>query len=180
MRTPSTMRVILSLATLLVVATPLVAQDRRERRPSPQDRQEMEQRLRAQMSRMIRSELGLTEVEYEPVASVMEEFLAERRALWRSERELRRNVQALMESEEEEPAEAAELLRRMSELREREASIFQEEQEALLELLTPTQVLQLHTLRENISRRVRALRGRRGGPAELERPMPRGVDSRGR
>lgn len=148
---------------LLLLALPLEAQDRRERRPSAEERQEMERRARAEMSRMIREELGLTEAEYEPVSAVMERFSDERRALARSERGLRRDLEALLEGRAEDTSDAAEVLQRLVELRQLEADIFRQEQEALLEHLTPPQVLQLHQLRERISRRIRELRGRRGG-----------------
>ena len=150
-----------SLALLLAV--PLEAQDRRERRSSPQERQEMERRARGEMSRMIREELGLTEAEYEPVSAVMEQYSDERRRLARSERELRRELESLLEGGVEDTSDPSAVLQSLVELREREATIFREEQDALLEHLTPVQVLQLHTLRERISRRIRELRGRRGG-----------------
>lgn len=157
--------VVLSVLSLLLLAGPLLGQDRRERRPGPQDRQEMERRVREQMSRMIREELGLTEETYRPVEEVMTRFREERRTLARSEQATRRRVEALMLEGAEDQGEAQELLGRMVELREQEAAIFREEQEALLDVLTPGQVLQLHALRERLSRRIRALRGRRGGEA---------------
>lgn len=156
-------RVILPSLLLCLVAAPVDAQDRRDRRPSSDERQEMERRARAQMSRMIREELDLTEAEYEPISAVMDRYGDQRRNLARSERELRRELEALLEGRVEDTTEASSVLGRLVELREQEASIFREEQEALLEHLTPTQVLQLHSLREQISRRIRELRGRRGG-----------------
>lgn len=164
-------RVGLGALLLTLVAAPLAAQDVRERR-SPEQRQEMERRARAQMSRMIRSELGLSEEAYAPVATIMERFSDQRRSLARAERELRRDLEAVLEEEEQRGTDAGRLLARLVELREREAVIFREEQEALLEVLTPTQVLQLHALRERISRRIRELRGRRG-----DREGDRGVEA---
>ncbi len=148
---------------LTVLAAPADAQERRDRRPSAEERQEMERRARAQMSRMIREELDLTEAEYEPISAIMERYSDERRRLARSERELRRQLEALLEGRAEDTTDPSGLLQRLVEFREREATIFRNEQEALLEHLTPTQVLQLHALRERVSRRIRELRGRRGG-----------------
>lgn len=62
---------------------------------------------------------------------------------------------------------AAALLRRLSELRQEESALFEEEQAALLEVLTPTQVLRLQALREEMGRRIRALRG--GDPSDRPR-----------
>ena len=154
-------RLIVPSLLLLMVAAPADGQDRRERRQ--EDRQEMERRIRAQMSRMIREELDLTEAEYEPVSTVMNQFGDERRRLARSERELRRELESVLEGRAEDTTDAGSVLRSLVEIREREATIFRQEQEALLEILTPVQVLQLHSLRERISRRIRELRGRRGG-----------------
>lgn len=154
-------RLIVPSLLLLMVAAPADGQDRRERRQ--EDRQEMERRIRAQMSRMIREELDLTEAEYEPVSAVMNQFGDERRRLARSERELRRELESVLEGRAEDTTDAGSVLRSLVEIREREATIFRQEQEALLEILTPVQVLQLHSLRERISRRIRELRGRRGG-----------------
>ena len=150
-------------ALALLLAAPLEAQDRRERRSSPEERQEGARGGRGPRSRMIREELGLTEAEYEPVSAVMEQYSDERRRLARSERELRRALESLLEEGVEDTSDPSALLQSLVELREREATIFREEQDALLEHLTPVQVLQLHTLRERISRRTRGLRGRRGG-----------------
>ncbi|MBT8489069.1 MAG: hypothetical protein KJO65_09635 [Gemmatimonadetes bacterium] len=154
-------RLLVPALLLLMFAPPADGQDRRERRQ--EDRQEMERRIRAQMSRMIREELDLTEAEYEPVSAVMNQFADERRRLARSERELRRELESVLEGRAEDATDAASVLRSLVEIREREATIFSQEQEALLEILTPIQVLQLHSLRERISRRIRDLRGRRGG-----------------
>lgn len=162
--------------SLVVLATPLSAQDRGDRRPGPRDREAMEQRVRAQMARMIREELGLSEAEYEPVAEVMRRYHEERRTLVRSEQATRRRVEALLLEGGEDTREARELLDRLVELREEEAAIFREEQEALLEVLTPAQVLELHAVRERIVRRIRAFRGRRGGRGPGNVDGPPGVD----
>lgn len=155
--------IILSVLSVLLIAGPLVGQDRSNRRPGGQDREEMERRIRERMSQVIREELGLSEEEYAPVSEVMASFHEDRRALARSERATRRRVEALMLEGAEDREEASELLARLVELREREAAIFREEQEALLDVLTPAQVLQLHALRERLSRRLRSLRGSRPG-----------------
>jgi hypothetical protein len=155
-------RLVLAAASVLLLAAPLSAQDRRDRRPGPRDREQMEQRVRAQIARMIRDELGLTEAEFGPVGEVLARSHEERRALARSEQAVRRRVEAVL-AESGDTEEATELLGRLVELREEEAAIFRREQEALLELLTPTQVLELHAIRERIVRRIRSLRGRRGG-----------------
>lgn len=144
----------------LLTAVPADAQ-RGPRRGGNVDRERLEQRVRAQMGRMMRERLGLSESEAEQLSEVTRGFDRRRRELFRSEQMLRREVEALRESPDPSAAAAAELLARMSDLREREAALFAEEQVALLEILTPVQVLELHAFREAIGRRIRALRGNR-------------------
>lgn len=167
---------VFALLSGLLLTAPLSAQDRRDRRPGPQDREAMEQRVRAQMARMIREELGLTEAEYEPVGQVMAQFHEGRRSLARSEQATRRRVEALLLEGGDDTQEAMELLDRLVELREEEAAIFRREQEALLEVLSPAQVLELHAVRERIIRRLRSFRGRRGGRGPGNVDGPPGVD----
>lgn len=165
---------VLAALTILTVA-PVSAQDRRAGPPTPQEREEMEQRFRARMGRMIQERLGLSDDELAGVQQVMAGFQEERRSLWRSEQATRRRVEALMLEEEEDQAEARELLTRITALRREETRLFEEEQEALLQVLTPTQVLELRALREQISRRMRSLRGRRGGPGNVDAPIGVGL-----
>ncbi len=163
---------LLGLALASVVAAgPLEAQ--RGRRGGEQDREQLERRIRAQMGRMMRERLGLTEQEATDLAAVVQSFDERRRDLLRAEQATRRRVEALLLEGGGDGAEALDLLNRMAELRAEEAGLFAEEQEALLGVLTPVQVLELHALREQIGRRIRALRGgrrdqgpgrRRGGP----------------
>jgi Spy/CpxP family protein refolding chaperone len=78
------------------------------------------------------------------------------------ERALRLRVEALMLEGASDQAEAAELLQRMSDLGFEEAELGRAEQEALLEILTPLQVLRLHQMREELGQRIRRLRGQSG------------------
>ncbi|MDH3270508.1 MAG: Spy/CpxP family protein refolding chaperone [Gemmatimonadota bacterium] len=160
--------VLIALASSMLLGSPVDGQDRR-RDASPQDRQELERRLRAQMGRMIQERLELSDTESEALTEVMERFQQERRSLARSERETRRRVEALIEGNEDQ-AEAEALLGRLVELREEESRLFRAEQAALLEVLTPVQVLKLHEVREDLARRMRSLRGRRGGGGDRDGP----------
>lgn len=154
--------VVLAAAVVAMLAGPLEGQERQRRR-SPVDREQMQERIRAEMARMIQERLGLDDDESARLGEVMERFQEQRRELWRSEQATRRRVEALMLEGGDDPAEARELLERLVELRAEESRLFASEQEALLEVLTPTQVLTLHALREQMGRRIRELRGRRGG-----------------
>jgi hypothetical protein len=130
------------------------------RRP-PQDRAEMEQRYRAQMQRVVKERLQLTDGESEELSAVVQSFEERRRTLRRSEMATRRRIEALTLEGGSDEEEAAQLLARMVELRQQEAELFADEQAALLEVLPAAKVLQLQAVREEMGRRIRNLR--RGG-----------------
>ena len=130
----------------------------------PADRTQLEQRIRAQMGRMMRQRLGLDDDQAAKLSTVVQNFDGQRRELLNQEEATRRRVEALLLEGGTDQTEARELVGRMSDLRIQEAQLFQSEQQALLEVLTPTQVLQLQQLRQDIGRRIRALGGPNGGP----------------
>jgi len=142
----------------LALAGPVVAQGPPEGRRGPHDRAHMEERIRTEMDRMVRERLALVQEEVERLSEVVESFHEERRALGREERTTRRRVEALIREGAEDQEEAARLLDRMVDIRARESRLFAREQEALREVLTPAQVIQLLGIREEIGRRIRALR----------------------
>ena len=155
---------VLSMLVSLVVVVPLEAQrgPPMGRRGQGPERMELERRVRARMAEMMREVLGLSEEEDARLSEIVEGFEQQRRQLGRQEQAVRRRVEALMLEGGEDSAEAAELLERMSALRFQEAELFQAEHEALLEVLTPIQVLQLVHLREQLGQRIRRLRGMSG------------------
>jgi Spy/CpxP family protein refolding chaperone len=180
---PRRISMVVALAVSLVVASPAAtrAQQRgpEARRGQVQDREQLERRIRAQMGRMMRARLGLDEGEAAALAETVQDFDARRRELFLQEQATRRRVEALLLEGGDDQAEAAELMDRMAELRLQEARLFGEEQEALLEVLTPAQVLRLQALRQELGQRIRALRGgpggdgaRRRGPPGAEPPPP--------
>ncbi len=116
------------------------------------------------MARMAQEQLGLTEEQSGQLSAVVTEFEGRRNELGRAEEAARRRVEALMLEGGEDESEAMDLLSRMIELRRAESDLFAEEQTALLEVISPFQVLQLATLREELGRRIREIRGEGGGP----------------
>ena len=156
--------IVLSVLLSLPVVVPLEAQRRPPmgRREQGPDRVQLERRVRARMAEMIREQLGLSEEEEARLNETVQGFEEQRQQMGRQEQALRRRVEALMLEGGQDQAEAAELLERMSALRIQEAALFQEEHEALLEVLTPVQVLRLVNLREQLGQRIRRLRGQLG------------------
>lgn len=155
--------VFLALATS--VAPPELQAQNRDR--GDRNREEMEQRFRRQMTRLIQDRLGLDDEESARLSEVVSGFEGRRRELGRAERAVRQRVEDLVGENPQNGGEAERLLTRMIELRQEESRLYAEEQAALLEVLTPMQVLQLQALRAEMGRRIRSLRGgdgrRRGG-----------------
>ena len=177
MRCENQSTVIVALLGVLLTIAPVEAQ-----RPgggrgsgSSPDRERLEQRVRAQMGRMMQQRLGLDETQAGDLSLVVQGFQTQREELVRSEQAARRRVEALMLDGNGDQEEARELIERIAELRVQDAELFEQEQEALLEVLSPTQVLELQALREDLGRRIRVLRDsrpnarRRGRVREPER-----------
>lgn len=181
MRSPRAARVLLGLVVALTVAaTPAAAQERSRGGSRAEDREAMMERIRAYMARTIQERLDLDEARSAELSLVVQAFDSRRRTLARAEGQVRRRVEDLLAEPEPAADSAAALLSEMRSLREQESSLFAEEQEALLDVLTPLQVLQLQDIREDMGRRIRSLRGqydrngRRGGGEEDGRRRRRG------
>jgi Spy/CpxP family protein refolding chaperone len=151
---------LLAILATLTLSAPLAAQRAPDSRRGGMSREELEQRFRAQMARLVQERLGLDARQAEALGEVMQSFEGRRRELGRAEFQTRREVEALVEEGRGSDARARTLLDRLVELRAQESALFAEEQAALLEVLTPLQVLQLHEIRSDLGRRIRALRSR--------------------
>jgi hypothetical protein len=150
------------------------AADAQRRRGDPADREQLEQRIRAQMGRMMQERLGLDDAEAAQLSEVVASFDARRRELAVREQATRRRVDALARASAPEQ-EALQVVRLQAELRTEEAALFRAETDALLGILTARQVLQLQELREDLGRRIRDLRGggRDGDGGSTRGPGPR-------
>jgi Spy/CpxP family protein refolding chaperone len=149
------------------------AQQQRRRGDAPPDRAQIEQRIRAQMGRMMQERLGLSAEEAARLSEVVQQFDGRRRELASREQDVRRRAAEVTRSGGD-ASGARQVLQQQADLRMEEAQLFGEEQRALLEVLTPAQVLQLQDLRQDLGRRIRALRGPRGDSPDGPRgPGPR-------
>ncbi len=135
------------------------------RRQGQEAREQLEQRIRAQMGQIMKERLELDDEQLARLGAVISEFDEQRQGLRREERAIRSRVEALMLEGGDDNDEALALVQRQSALRLREAEVFAAEQESLLEVLTPLQLFQFHAIREQIGERIRRLRqsGRGGG-----------------
>jgi len=155
-------RLLSASVCLSVLAAPAAAQ----RRPGMrgQDRAELEGRIRARFGEMVRERLGLDQEQAARLEEVVGSFQAERMRLAREGQAVRRRMEAVALERRTEDVEALELLERLRALRLEEAQLFEREQERLLEVLSPSQLLAFQMLREEMAERIRRLRGVGPGP----------------
>ena len=142
-------------------------------------RTELERRVRQAFQNRVRQDLALSAEEARRLARVIQWSGAERRAIAVDTRALNRRVLAFVRGGGTED-EARELLEGRADLQRREASLFEDEQRRLLEVLTPVQVVRFYRIRDEFNARVRRLRMQQGGSArdttgELARRPPVGT-----
>lgn len=148
-------------------AVPLEAQ-----RMSPggnPNRTELERRVQARFAEMIKQRLGLSEADAARLGQTMDSFVAQRRQLHMEEQAVRSRLEALLQEPSATDSEALVLLQSMEDMRARETRLLHAEQEALLRVLTPLQLVRLHGMRAQLGERIQQLRGGQGpmggGPA---------------
>lgn len=169
------------LITALVIggAEGLVAQRRGAQQPGGQ-RAQMERRIQARFDNMVRQELELSDDQFRQLQATAEDFRGRRMEFSQRERGVRSRMSGFGPrggGRELTESEASDILAQMLELSGDEATLFREEQEAFLEILSAPQVVRFIVMRQQLGDRIRALRGGGGagrGPRDGRRPgMPR-------
>jgi Spy/CpxP family protein refolding chaperone len=159
---------LLALLALLVIPT---ATDAQQRRPRP-ERAQMEAQLRQRFQGLVVRELGLDEDRGRALAEAVREFQEPRRELFQRQRGLERRLTGTGALLSEDEARA--VLDELVGVKEEEARLMALEQERLLEILTPPQLVRFYTLRDQLSRRIRQLRENRPGGGGPDGPLPPG------
>ncbi len=127
------------------------------------ERAQLEQRIRARFGQIVRQRLGLSQEQARQLDRVVRGFHADRMRLAVDEATVREQVGKLLQQDEPSDSAARTLLDRMARLRERETHLAQQEEDSLLTVLSPAQVLRFNVLREEMGARIRRLR-RGSGP----------------
>ena len=158
---------LLMSALLMGGAEGLVAQRGGDQQPGGGgQREEMERRIQARFDNLVREALSLTDDQVEQLEGVVEDFRDQRVDFSQRERGTRARVGRLgvrgggAELTEQ---QASEILAEMLELSGDEATLFREEQEAFLQILSAPQVVRFIVMRQQFGDRIRRLRGG-GGP----------------
>lgn len=131
-------------------------------------RAELQRQIQQRFTTAMREQLDLDDEGMRAVGEVLDRFQRRRREVARERQNARTRVRVLGREEiggaelTEDSAQAA--LDNLLRVTEAESQLFAEEQAALLEILTPVQVLRLQQLREQVAERMRGVRGGPGPP----------------
>ncbi len=159
------------LAVLMTVLWMGGVQNLAARRGGRGSRADMELRIQARFDNLVREGLGLSEDQWRQLQGTVGDFRTRRLEFLQSERNTRARVgrwggpgggQELTEEE------ASEILAEMLELSDAEATLFREEQEALLGILSAPQVVRYIMMRQQQGDMIQNIRGR-GGPGRGRR-----------
>ena len=164
---------VVAVAAIALMAPP-GAEAQRRGPPTAVEREEVRERLRQRFGQIVQEQLGLDRDEQAALVRVLRRSEEERRELGRREARLRTRLlgrEPLLAPRRGPPEllsdeEASELLAEMAAIRAAETSLRAREEAALLEILTPAQVVRLYALREQLAERIRRLQ-RRGGPGAV-------------
>ena len=162
---------LLMMALLTGGAEGLVAQRPGNQQPGGGRRAEMERRIQARFDNLVREELELDDDQVQQLQEVVERFRQRRVEFSQRERSTRSRVVGLGVGggrRELSEREASGILQEMLELSGDEATLFREEQEAFLQILSPQQVVRFIVMRQQLGDRIRNLRG---GVAPGRRPQ---------
>jgi hypothetical protein len=167
MRSRPFQALLLGLVALTLVGAPASAQ-RRGGGTTAAERAEIERRLRSNFERLVRDRLQLTDVQATQFADVVLEFQEERLVLQRRESDLRRRLQGQGGSGRRGGAplpeeEARAVLAEMRAVQSAETEIFIREQERLLGIVSPPQLVRYYLIREQLAESLRRVRGPGGG-----------------
>ena len=145
-------------------------------------RADMERRIQARFDNLVREELDLSDDQVRQLQDVVGDFRLRRLDFFQRERTTRVRVGrfgARGGRAELTEQEASEILAEMLELSGEEATLFREEQEAFLQILSASQVVRFIVMRQQFGDRIRTLRGG-GGPGRRRQggrrpgPLPLG------
>lgn len=155
-------RLLLTVGFLLAAVLMVGPEGLDAQRPGGAQRAEMELRIQARFDDLVRDELGLSDDEVQRLQGTVEDFNGRRLQFFQSERNSRARVRRLAGpggGGELTEQDATDILAEMVELSGQEATLFREEQEALLQILSSPQVVRLIMMRQQLGDRIRRLRG---------------------
>ncbi len=162
----------LALAGALTVLPTLVSAQVNPPVGGQRQRLELERRFQQGFHRNIQNQLGWDQTKMQALQDIMRSFQEDRMGLNRAQASLRHKLRdpALQDIDE---AEARALLQEMVSLQQQELDLYRREQEELLKVMTPVELVRFYRLRDSLGQRLQQLRqgrGRAGGPPGVGAP----------
>jgi hypothetical protein len=153
----------LALASVLTMMPVLAAAQVNPPPGAQRQRLELERRVQQGFHRSIQNQLGWDQAKMQGLQEIMRSFQQDRMALNRAQASLRYRLRdpALPDMTE---GEASALLEEMVSLQEQELDLYKMEQEKLLEVMTPLELVRFYRARDNLGQRLQELRQGRGRP----------------
>jgi len=125
------------------------------------ERNQLEERVRRAFVQRVQRQLQLDDAEVGELREVLAWSEGQRRALSTENQDLERRSQAVRFEGSDDEARA--ILDGRLRIQERQLELYREEQQRLLEVLSPARVVRFYRLRAELNRRILQLRGQRGG-----------------
>ena len=151
--------------------SPTVASAQAGARAPSATRQELVERIQERFENRIARELRLDGEQREVLREVFSVFARTRADILSRRREVERRIGGHLAGVDGTEEDALGLLEEMRTLRVREAELVREEEDRLLEVLTPSQVLRLQALRDQFGNEIRRLRRDAGQDNPGDRPF---------
>jgi Spy/CpxP family protein refolding chaperone len=150
----------------LGVPVSVEAQDPGPRADREMSRQQMQERVQRTFEERMARALDLTEEQQDRMRDALADSREARRELMPRRRELQVEARLFLREDRGDDDRARELIRARRELREAEFRLQRDEEERLLQILSPSQVLRMQMLRDEFGERIRRLEAG---------PRPRGM-----
>ena len=160
-----------AIALLLLASTVAGAQGRGRRGGPPGDslRGPGMAAARQAIEKLIRNQLQPTEDQMTRLRQIDQQFMPRPRQLDREEQQVRRDLrQAMLDTANVDQTKIGQLLDRMMAFPGRRATLMEEEQKSLAQVLTPLQRAKFNAIQEQLRRRIE--QGRGGPPPGRGRP----------
>lgn len=133
--------------------------------PDAARRDSLEERVRARMEQVMRTQLGLNDDQVRRLQATNRRFEGQRRELFERERRVRIELRAAIEiGDSTQNSRIAPLLDQTIQLQRQRLDLLEAEQKELSTFLTPLQRARLYGFEEQMRRRVQEMRENRGRP----------------
>ena len=149
------------------LASPLFAQQTDSAAAPPA----MQNRFRERLGQLVKTQLGLTDAQYQKVVAVNAKYESQRFTLMQQERELRITIRdEVLRGDQADQKRIERLIGEMFKVQQQRLDILQNEQKDLSAFLTPLQRAKYLGIQEQVRKRLQKMREEGGGGMRRQRP----------